>query len=177
MTTNNVVPMVISDTNRRFMMIQASPENVGKTEYWERVHTELKKPESKSAYFDYLMNKDISNFNPRKFPKTSYMEDTITTMRPQSAVFFQHEIEKAEGRASVGDEPVNEFLTWKARDMITKMNEGAKFPYSDQKFGREMKKKYASVLQREHTDRGTLYRVRIDDLKAHLKAKHWWVEL
>ena len=177
MTTNNVVPMVISDTNRRFMMIQASPEKVGDTEYWERVHTELAKPESKSAYFDYLMNKDISNFNPRKFPKTSYMEDTITTMRPQSAVFFQHEIEKAEGRASVGDEPVDELLTWKARDMITKINEGAKFQYSDQKFGREMKKKYANVLQREHTSTGTLYKVRVADLKAHLQAKHWWVEL
>jgi len=86
------------------MMIKASAENVGKTEYWERVHTELAKPESKSAYFDYLMNKDISQFNPRKFPRTEYMDETVAAMRPQSAAFFQHEIEKAEGRAIVGDE-------------------------------------------------------------------------
>lgn len=177
MTTNNVVPMVVSDTNRRFMMVQASGENVGKTEYWERVHTELAKPESKSAYFDYLMNKDISQFNPRKFPKTEYMEETVAATRPPTAEFFQREVEKAEGRASVGDEPVDELLTWKARDMITKINESAKFQLSDQRFGREMKKKYASVLVREHTATGTLYKVRTADLKAHLKAKHWWVEL
>jgi hypothetical protein len=159
------------------MMIQASAERVGDKEYWEGVYKVLDKPESKSAYFDYLLNKDISQFNPRKFPRTEYMEETIAATRPRSAEFFQHEIEKAEGRAAVNDEAVPTALTWRARELITKMNEGAKFQYSDQKFGREMRTKYAVVMVREHQATGTLYSFPLAQLKAHLKAKRWWVEL
>jgi hypothetical protein len=171
---------VLSDTNRRFMMIQASPEMVGKTEYWERVHQTLAKPESKAAYLDYLLNKDITQFNPRKFPKTAYMNETITATRPLSAQFFQREIEKAEGRAVVGaDEgavPVVEGLRWKARDLFTKINEHAKFPQSETRFGREMKK-YMPVIEKEVKHEGNYYQFDPVKMREFLESKHWWVDL
>ena len=180
MTTNNVVPFVLSDTNRRFMMVQASPEMVGKTEYWQHVHSELAKPESKAAYLDYLLNRDISGFDPRMFPKTKYMLETITATRPMAAVFFQREIERAEGRVAVGYEQAVgvEVPTevWKARDLLTKMNEGVKFPISDQRFGREMKK-FAPALRKERRSDGVYYLYEPAELKAHLEEKHWLVEL
>ena len=180
MTTNNVVPFVLTDTNRRFMMVQASPEMVGKTQYWEQVHSVLAKPESKAAYLDYLLNKDITGFNPRKFPKTAYMNETIAATRPLSAQFFQRQVEKAEGRAVVGAEegaePVMEVMCWKARDLFNKINENAKFPQTETRFGREMKK-YMPTLEKEGRADGNYYQSHPAKMRAFLESKHWWVEL
>ena len=180
MTTNNVVPFVLSDTNRRFMMVQASPEMVGKTEYWRHVHSVLAKPESKAAYLDYLLNKDISGFNPREFPKTAYMNETITATRPLSAQFFQREVEKAEGRAVVGAEDgagvEMGILSWKARDLFNRMNENAKFPQTETRFGREMRK-YMPTLEKEGKADANYYQFDPVKMRAFLESKHWWVEL
>jgi hypothetical protein len=180
MTTNVVVPFVLSDTNRRFMMVQASPEMVGKTEYWEHVHSVLAKPESKAAYLDYLLNKDITGFNPRKFPKTAYMNETIAATRPLSAQFFQREVEKAEGRAVVGAEEgaeaVMEVMRWKARDLFNKINENAKFPQTETRFGREMKK-YMPTLEKDVKADAAYYQSHPAKMREFLESKHWWVEL
>jgi hypothetical protein len=153
---------------------------VGKTEYWERVHKTLAKPESKAAYLDYLLNKDITQFNPRKFPKTAYMNETITATRPLSAQFFQREIEKAEGRAVVGAEegavPVVEGLRWKARDLFTKINENAKFPQSETRFGREMKK-FMPTIEKVRARDGNYYQFDPVKMRDLLVSKHWWVDL
>jgi hypothetical protein len=162
------------------MMVQASPEMVGKAEYWRHVHSVLAKPESKAAYLDYLMNKDLTGFNPRRFPKTTYMLDTVVATRPMAAAFFQREIERAEGRVAVGyEEAVGVEVpgeVWKAREMFTKMNEGVKFPLSETRFGREMKK-FAPALRKERRSDGVYYLYEPAGLKALLEEKHWLVEL
>ena len=183
MTTNNAVPFVLSDTNRRFMMVQASPEKIGKTEYWDSVYAVLTKPEAKSAYMEYLLNRDISSFNPRKFPKTAYMNETVTATRPLHSQFFQREIERAEGLVAVGAddgglvavEPIQ--LKWKARDMFNKMNEGAKFPINETRFGRDMRKYGAALVKEKGGDGCVHYQFETTKMKEFLVGKHWWAEL
>jgi len=182
MTTNHFVPFVMTDTNRRFFMIRPSNEKVGDTAFWESVYKVLDTPEAKSAYYHYLMNRDISEFNPRKFPKTEYSHEVVAATRPMIAQFFQRAIERRSGMiALTTDAPhddVNDLslLDWKARDLLDAINRDAKYPYNEQKFGREMRK-FMPVLERTHRHSGTHYQFRLDAMQTFLVARHWWVEL
>jgi hypothetical protein len=69
MTTNHTIPFVLTDVSRRFMMLKVSAEKVGDRAYWTRVHTILATPEARNAYYDYLMKRDISKFNPGRHAK------------------------------------------------------------------------------------------------------------
>ena len=173
MTTNNDVPFVVTDASRRFMMIRCSGKNVGNSEYWTKTHAALAKPEAKSAYFDYLKNKDISNFNPRVYPKTDYLKETITATRPYAACFFQREIEKTYTKYAAEDkEPENEVLEWTARELFNKMNEGAKFPMSETKIGRDMR--MFTPIEKVRTNTGFHYRCETVKMREFLESKRWW---
>lgn len=173
MTTNIPVPFVMSDSNRRFMVVKASSEMVGNRSYWSAVHKTLNTPESKSAYFHYLKNKDISNFNPRDFPATAYSDELRCATRPLLAQFFQREIEKVDDGEN---NALDVTMDWKARELFTRVNEVAtKYPMSETRFGREMNK-FKDVIEKLRNN-GAHYRYRLEDMKAFLVKKHWWVEL
>jgi len=169
MTTNNPVPVVLSDTARRFMMLKASPERRGDKQFWTQVHEILAKPESVSAYFDYLLKRDISKFNPRDMPESEYKDHVSTALRPQSAKFFQRICEE-EGR------PTREF---RAQDLfnLIRDEEHTKFPMKDHNFASEMKERYMPTIKKEKRNDANYYWFVIEEMVALLKEKNWWVEL
>jgi hypothetical protein len=90
MTTNNDVPVFIEDSDRRFVLIEASSEKKGDHDFWNRIHSELAKPAVQSAYHHYLLNLDLSDFDPaRDRPITEYYKDTKQSFVPYHARFFQ----------------------------------------------------------------------------------------
>lgn len=168
MTTNNPVPVVLSDTARRFMMLKASAERRGDKQFWTKVHEILKQPETASAYFDYLSKRDISKFNPRDFPESEYKNEVITALRPHSAVFFQ----------SICESVAQPTIEWRARELFNTLREDerTKYPLNEHRFGREMRKYMPTMTKTERND-GSRYGFVIEDMVAFLKQKNWWVVL
>jgi hypothetical protein len=168
MTTNNSVPLVLSDTARRFMMVKASPERRGDTDYWTATYATLHKPETARAYLHYLMSKDISQFNPSVFPHSDYKDEVVKATRPYLARFFQRLCEDVA--------PEQEYLEWTARELYRELCRiNTKFELTETKFGTDVKR-FAPALQKRKSNL-TYYRFEVREMEAFLKDKHWWVEL
>jgi len=69
-----------------------------------------------------------------------------------------------------------EVMRWKARDLFNKINENAKFPQTETRFGREMKK-YMPTLEKEIKPDARYYQFDPAKMRAFLVSKHWWVDL
>jgi hypothetical protein len=169
MTTNNSVPLVLSDTARRFMMVKASPERRGDTDYWTATYATLHKPETARAYLHYLMSKDISQFNPSVFPHSDYKDEVVKATRPYLARFFQRLCEDVA--------PEQEYLEWTARELYRELCRiNTKFELTETKFGSDVKR-FAPALQKRKSRECNHYRFEVREMEAFLKDKHWWVEL
>lgn len=75
MTTNEVNPVKIDDTDRRFMIVSCSDRLRTQHAFWDKVHTNLS---SNPAWIytigKMLSERDISAFLPRRMPVTAYKE-------------------------------------------------------------------------------------------------------
>lgn len=68
MTSNEVEPMKLEESDRRFMLIAPGDRNVKRD--WCAVYATLFKPQSIKAIGDYLASIDITGWEPRRFPIT-----------------------------------------------------------------------------------------------------------
>lgn len=169
MTTNNPVPLVMSDTARRFMLVKASAEKMGDSAYWESTYETLNKTETQSAYLYYLLNKDISAFKPRVIPHSDYKDEVVTATRPYFAKFFQRLCEDAA--------PEQQEIEWTARELFQELGRhSAKFELTETKFGRDIKRFFPAVSKRKGMG-ANKYRIVLTEMEAFLKEKKWWVEL
>jgi len=164
MTTNAEVPVSIEQSDRRFVLIKASNERIGNLDFWNDVHSELTKQSTREAYFHYLLNMDLTDFNPKDRPITEYYETVKETFIPYHAQYFQKMFEFSDVESH----------TWKARDLHDDMKLGLKYELTQTKFGRDMKL-YAGI-QKRHTIRGNIYDINTAQIIDFLKAKKWWYE-
>lgn len=75
MTTNEVNPVKIDDTDRRFMIVSCSDRLRTEHSFWEHVHTNLtNNPSWIYTIGKMLSERDISAFLPRRMPVTAYKE-------------------------------------------------------------------------------------------------------
>jgi hypothetical protein len=101
-TTNNPVPVVTSDDERRFFFIQTSDDKRGQRAFWDETYEGFKHPEFAPALLHYLLHHDISNWKPRDYPETAYGKSVKQAFIPNHAQYFRDWIEKMEiGRAHV----------------------------------------------------------------------------
>ena len=70
MFSNNLVPVVIENTDRRFLICETADDYIGKTEYWRDFYRKLNDKEYLQQIYYYLMNYDISEWRPNDIPKT-----------------------------------------------------------------------------------------------------------
>ncbi len=167
-TTNNDVSVVLEDTNRRFFMVRASPDRVGDTEFWTRIHKELAKPEVRSAYLHHLLTLDVSDFNPRVFPATEYQEEVKESFIPYHARAFQTLLEA---------NPDSGEMTWTARDLFGLMKDKSGFPLTETKFGRDIRLYVGSgVMMKRHSRSGAVYTFESETLRNWLTSKKWWCQ-
>lgn len=71
--SNNKEAVAIERTNRRYIVFETSSEYCGKHDFFAKAWAALEKGNLAENVFDYLMSKDISQFNPFKLP-----EDDLT---------------------------------------------------------------------------------------------------
>lgn len=169
MTTNNEIPVVLEDTDRRFLLVKASSERLGDTPFWDDLHAKF--PVQASAYHAYLLAKDLTGFvpwNQSTIPKTQYYKDVKQSFLPYHARFFQTQIE-VEGATD-----------WTARQLFTRMKADAPpaLQLNETRFGRDMRIYVeAGVLTKTRTNTSTLYRYEPEAMRDYLVSRGWWVDL
>ena len=174
MTTNAEIPVVNEETDRRFMLVKASSERRGQTDWWWEIHQRLKDPEVASAYHHYLLHKDISNFvpwDPRVVPHTQYYHDVKQSFLPYHARYFQRQIEL--------DDDESYPREWTAYRLFTAMKETApaELRLSETRFGRDLRVYLENgCLTKERSGGGNKYTANIRALRAFLVQKGWWVD-
>lgn len=168
MTTNNDIPVHIEQTDRRFVLIKGSNEQRGKLEFWNSIHDKLGKPETLQAYMYYLLNLDLSNFNPRDRPITEYYEEVKQAFIPYHARYFQRLVEDTK----------LETHTWTSRTLFEAMKaENQKFDLTETKFGRDMKLYFESgAIARTRNKIGNNYTLTVSSMIPFLHSQNWWID-
>jgi hypothetical protein len=166
MTTNNKVPALLEDKERRMILIKCSEEKVGQYGWWKQAHKTLKTQEAKDAYLYYLSHLDLTDFDPRERPHTDFYDETKLATRPYHARFFQDQVcESADA----------ESLSWRARDLYkTICSKNDKFEITETSLGAILKKDYAGVITKHADKHGARYTFNCEEMKAHLTKKSWW---
>lgn len=176
MTTNNDVPVVLEETDRRFVLIQASSERRGDDEFWTRIHggkgSKLsKRTDVCSAYHYYLLHKDISTFNPLDRPITQLYRDVKQSFLPYHARYFQRTIELDPDRT----EP----LEWRAHTLFTAMKTDAPaaLNLTETRFGRDLRIYVeAGVVTKTRSTVSNTYVADPAVLHTFLQKRGWWVD-
>jgi len=177
MTTNLDLPFVIDDTDRRFMLIKASSERRGDSDWWKDLHEKLNT--QISAYHYYLLHKDISNFNPRRdrVETQAYRDAKSLTAIPYHATFFQRLIEEL-----AKDLKEDEFLPqseYTVKELYDKMTEilGERMKVSTTKFSLDLKNFYVdNGVTKHRTAYSRNYIVSPDLIMENLKTRQWWMD-
>ena len=71
MNSNNVRPIQVTDTNRRFFVVRTTDKYLGDTEWFGNLYGELERDGVAQTLFNWFYDRDISEFKPRCFPKGS----------------------------------------------------------------------------------------------------------
>lgn len=171
MTTNNKVPALLDDKERRMVLIKCSEEKVGKMDYWKKVHQTLATQEAKDAWLHYLLNLDLTGWNAyEQRPITAFYEETKKAGRPYLARFFQDKVEEPD--ANLKD------VGMTGKEMLKVINATQKFEINETQMGRDLKPYVdADILIKKHMRFGNNYRMDADRMEAYLKEKGWWVDL
>ena len=82
--TNEMSSVVVGDNARRIFMTEAIGEYIGNTNFFEKLHEELKNPDVLDGLYTYFMNVDLTGFRPSKnIPKTKiYNQQQIAQIHP-----------------------------------------------------------------------------------------------
>jgi phage/plasmid-associated DNA primase len=88
-STNKANPMEVSKGARRFAIFGCSSELKGKHEYWKELRKVLFTERGGLAVANYLLARDISNFNIRELPVNNYMEQVIESEKSAEERFVE----------------------------------------------------------------------------------------
>lgn len=83
LTTNNRDALSLSISDRRFCVFNSSSEKRKDTQYFKDLAVFIKRPEVQRTFYDFLMARDISEFNHNQRPETElYREMKEASMDP-----------------------------------------------------------------------------------------------
>jgi len=148
MFSNNMTPVKIEASDRRFMLMECSEKVRNNTEYFKKLNTFLKDDANVRAIYDMLMKRDLSSWdstNDRVITKA--YKDIQSMTIPPMGLFLESKLLEYENTASfnsVGgqdaqdltklpsNELFKEFNYWLGENGFTKME------YTITKYGREI---------------------------------------
>ena len=64
--SNNQTPVKIEQSDRRFMVMECSNRHIQDKVFFGKVNEEWNDPQAVKGFYDFLMKRDISNFNPSR---------------------------------------------------------------------------------------------------------------
>jgi len=171
-TCNETIPIVMTDDERRWACIKMSDERRGDLPFWEETNAMLRHTDTYKAMMWFFLNRDISNFKPRKYPETEYLKDMKEAFMPIHAVWFRQWIERNQD-----EEGICPTFRVQAEKILESINETSKFKRTHRWLRGEMDDHYKGVFERIAPKNITYYRFDPDVMRNHLKAKGWWSEL
>lgn len=77
MTTNQGNPVDLTDGERRFVLLAASGEKKGNMDFFTRLHERLFCGEGGKQVAQYLLARDLTQYNPRTLPKNDFQEFVV----------------------------------------------------------------------------------------------------
>lgn len=100
-TTNNINSVKIEEGDRRFMPIEINNVLKGNVSYFKELYADLDNEHIMRKFYDELMNRDLSNFNPsRDRPETQLMIDMKTMNKNCIKDFIDYWKEKVISQSS-----------------------------------------------------------------------------
>jgi hypothetical protein len=174
MTTNNEVPVVLENTNRRFVLIEASNKYCKNGEFWNHVHKTI--PLELRAFYDFLNTRDISNFVPMRFPMTEYHEEVKQSFIPVLAKTFQTVIQ------SNHEQHVFHYTTNELLNVVN--TNGTKFEFTAIQLGKQLKdyirehdEDKSKPIMKKRMNAGFKYSFYQSEMIEFLKNHNWWVDI
>lgn len=164
-TTNEACPVKLTQSFRRYLLVNPYQGNAGNIQHWKNVYTELKKPEVLQAFLDHVLSVDITEFNPRDKCETTALIEARQSQAPPHARFFENFIQEHQD---------SEEVIFIGNELLKLINLQCKYPYSPFKLAQELK---IYPHTKTHTKRGNEYLFKLADVKQTLQQHHWWVDL
>ena len=168
-TTNHDIPVVVSDDERRYFFTQTSPDRIGDRAFWNETYSIFAREEFNQALLYYLLNRDISQFEPRNYPETEYGKSVKQAFIPTHAQYFQSWIERCD------DGEVKQFHQ-QAYKLLEKINENSKFKMTNRQLHDALATEYVGIVERTTPLNKVHYRFGFEEMQQHLRNKGWWVE-
>jgi hypothetical protein len=75
MTTNNRDALKIEESDRRFAVFRSSSEHKNNLDYFTSLAEHMNKPEVVRGFYDFLMARDLTNYDHTKRPKTALYKE------------------------------------------------------------------------------------------------------
>ena len=102
--TNNKWPVKVTRDDRRHFCITPSNEKIGNKDYFDRLVQHSFTDECGKAFYDYLMEQDLSKWDKTKIPKTKFRMELIHFSQSKVVDFlsdFVHELSALEVKVSL----------------------------------------------------------------------------
>lgn len=163
-STNEACPVKLTKTFRRYFLVNPFQGNAGNTAHWERMYGEFKKPEVLQAFYEHLLSMNIENWNPRTKCETDALKEARQSQAPPHARYFQQYIQ-------LNDEMTTYSIS--AYDLLRRINEVSKFPYSPFKLAKELMT-FPHTKTRKNS--GNVYDFVLADVRAYLEKANFWVD-
>lgn len=189
-TTNNDNCMKVESGSRRFVVIEASSERKGHTDYWNRLSSFIDDEHGRYEFYKLLMSRDVSNWDHNEIPVTKYQKEMIVMNLPFEYKFIKHialkqyiqmQNGKRENVLRVGsNELFTDFLAW-----MQEIQAREKYDKNGVKFGQEVTKlvwcpershgSFKSV-NKKHTRAGVVYVLDVPLMVKEMAEKKWLLD-
>lgn len=177
MTTNNEIPVVLGDLDRRYMLIKASDENIGNFQYWNELYKHINDVNVQAAYHQYLLDMDLTGFDPRVRHITDYYKEVKMGLAPYHANWFYDFIMSARIARQALEIPEAKNVTttkWAIHELCKLVGNGLLHPPKQNKFSRDLKGYVESGAIVKTLENRLVYVELFPDLcMAYMRKKMW----
>jgi hypothetical protein len=91
--SNNYLPIQIENGDRRYVIFKTSNECKNNFEYFDKLNKTFTH-EFYNELYNYFINRDLTDFNPRSIPITDIKNDMIESCKESWLLFFEDNISK-----------------------------------------------------------------------------------
>lgn len=185
-TTNNDNCLKVESGSRRFVIIEASSERKGQTEYWNRLSAHINDEHGRYEFYLYLLQRNLINWDANVLPVTNYQKEMIVMNLSLEHKFVKHLVLRQHHKSKgplVKISPQDcytDFLNW-----MLEINVREKYDKSLLKFGHEISKLVWSPershsgfksFTKERSRNGIVYTIDIANFINEMSAKKWLLD-
>jgi hypothetical protein len=173
--SNNLTPVKIEQSDRRYVVFKCANDVQNKTDYFDELISAFNNEGTIKSFFDFLNTRDISKWDSINHrPMTKAYADIKSANTPPMATYLMEQMALYENadecdKDMYGKQPAtdifNNFKLWLTQSGFTKMD------YTITKFGREICD--YEGLEKKRVSSGVVYTIDYAKLKMFLEKRGW----